>query len=224
MSLRETYERQAARYDAERGQTLFERAWLDRALADVPAGGAVLDLGCGAGRPIGVFLAGQGFAVTGVDFSSAMLALFSQNVPDARALLADMRTLDLGRTFDAIIGWGSFFHLTEAEQRAALPRIVAHLAPGGRLLLTVGPEAGEAWGTVGGGTRLPCLVVSGALRRDTRRGWRAGRGFRARGPGLQRAFAVACTAPGRGLGCRRTGRGETIQMQDMQHSSGTAGS
>ncbi|KHQ51912.1 class I SAM-dependent DNA methyltransferase [Mameliella alba] len=150
MSLRETYERQAARYDAERGQTLFECAWLDRALADVPAGGAVLDLGCGAGRPIGVFLAGQGFAVTGVDFSSAMLALFSQNVPGAQALLADMRALDLGRTFDAIIGWGSFFHLTEAEQRAALPRIAAHLAPGGRLLLTVGPEAGEAWGTVGG--------------------------------------------------------------------------
>ncbi|WP_421906918.1 class I SAM-dependent DNA methyltransferase [Mameliella sp.] len=149
MSLRETYERQAARYDAARGKSLFERAWLDRALADVPAGGAVLDLGCGAGRPIGVYLADQGFAVTGVDFSPAMLALFGRHVPAARTFLADMRALDLGQTFDAIIGWGSFFHLTEAEQRDALSRIAAHLAPGGWLLLTVGPRAGEAWGTVG---------------------------------------------------------------------------
>jgi len=149
VSLRDTYERQAARYDADRGKSLFERAWLDRALADVPEGGAVLDLGCGAGRPIGVYLVEQGFAVTGVDFSPAMLALFSHHVPGAKAVLADMRSLDLGHGFDAIIGWGSFFHLTEAEQRVALPGIAAHLAPGGRLLLTVGPGAGEAWGTVG---------------------------------------------------------------------------
>lgn len=56
MTLQELYDRQAARYDAERDQSLFERAWLDRVLADVPQEGAVLDLGCGAGRPIGAFV------------------------------------------------------------------------------------------------------------------------------------------------------------------------
>ncbi|WP_343222747.1 class I SAM-dependent methyltransferase [Mameliella sediminis] len=150
MSLRETYDRQAARYDAGRGKSLFEKAWLDRALADVPQGGTVLDLGCGAGRPIGQYLAAGGFAVTGVDFSPSMLALYAQHVPTAQCVEADMRALALDKSFDAIIGWGSFFHLTEAEQRAALPRIAAHLAPGGRVLLTVGPSAGEAWGRVGG--------------------------------------------------------------------------
>ncbi|MGP6088033.1 class I SAM-dependent methyltransferase [Antarctobacter jejuensis] len=150
MSLHATYERQAARYDADRDQSLFERPWLDRVLTDVAPGAAVLDLGCGAGRPIGVFLAGAGFAVTGVDFSAAMLRLYAEAVPNAERVQADMRALALNRQFDAIIGWGSFFHLSEEEQRIALPLIADHLAPGARLLLTVGPEAGEAWGTVGG--------------------------------------------------------------------------
>ncbi|WGW05757.1 class I SAM-dependent methyltransferase [Tropicibacter oceani] len=146
---RAIYDREAQRYDLGRNRSLFERPWLDRALADVPKGGAVLDLGCGAGEPIGRYLVDQGYDVTGADFSQAMLAIFRSRLPQARAVLADMRQLDLGQSFDAIIGWGSFFHLTAQDQRAALPRIAAHLAPGGRLLLTVGPEAGEAIGSVG---------------------------------------------------------------------------
>lgn len=61
-----------------------------------------------------------------------------------------MRELALERRFDAIIGRDSFFHLTPEEQRAALPRIAAHLAPGGRLVLTVGPEADGVTGTADG--------------------------------------------------------------------------
>jgi SAM-dependent methyltransferase len=149
---RAVYERQAKRYDRERGRSLFERPWLLACLRDVPPGGAVLDLGCGTGAPIGVWLAAQGYALTGVDFSPAMLALFRARLPQAEAREADIETLDLGRRFDAVIGWGSVFHLSRAAQRRALPRIAAHLNPGARLLLTVGPGAGEATGTVGGET------------------------------------------------------------------------
>ncbi|MFW2542183.1 class I SAM-dependent DNA methyltransferase [Primorskyibacter sp. 2E107] len=147
---RATYDREASAFDAQRGKTLFERGWLDRALRNVPPGGPVLDLGCGAGEPIGRYIAQQGFALTGADFSHSMLEIFAGRFPQAEARMADMRVLDLGRTFDAIIGWDSFFHLTQDEQRAALPRIAAHLNPGGRLLLTVGPEAGEVLGHVNG--------------------------------------------------------------------------
>ncbi len=146
---RAIYEREAEAFDQSRSRDLFERSWLDRCLADVPKGGAVLDLGCGAGEPIGRYLVDQGLDVTGADFSPAMLEIFAKRLPQARAVWADMRVLDLGQRFAAIIGWGSFFHLTEVEQREALPRIAGHLAPGGRLLLTVGPEAGEAVGRVG---------------------------------------------------------------------------
>lgn len=150
MSAVEVYQRGAAGYDRARDRSLFERPWLDRLLADVPPGGRVLDLGCGSGRPIGVHLAARGLEVTGVDAAPAMLDLYRRHVPEARTVLADMRDLALPGRFDAILGWSSFFHLAAGEQRAALPRIAAHLAPGGRLLLTVGPEAGEAWGTVEG--------------------------------------------------------------------------
>lgn len=149
---RAVYERQAERYDRERGRSLFEAPWLEACVADVPPGGAVLDLGCGAGEPIGAWLVARGFAVTGVDFSPAMLRLFRARLPGAEAVEADMEALALGKSFGAIVGWGSFFHLSRAAQRRALPRIAEHLAPGGRLLLTVGPGDGEALGTVGGET------------------------------------------------------------------------
>ena len=56
---------------------------------------------------------------------------------------------DLNETFDGIIGWNSFFHLTRPEQRDVLPRLARHLESNGRLMLTVGPEDGEAVGQVG---------------------------------------------------------------------------
>jgi SAM-dependent methyltransferase len=149
---RGVYERQAAVWDATRARTLLERRWIDRALDLVPPGAPVLDLGCGAGEPIAAYLIFRGHSVCGVDFAAPMLALARARFPDQDWVLADMRTLDLGRRFGAIIGWDSFFHLTADDQRAVIPRLAAHLAPGGALLLTVGPDAGEALGSVGGET------------------------------------------------------------------------
>lgn len=147
---RAIYDRQAVAYDAGRRKDLFEINWLRRVVADVPTGGPVLDLGCGAGEPIAAWLVAQGFEVTGCDFSQPMLDLFAKRLPQARAIRADMRDLSLDQQFEAIIDWGAFFHLTRAEQRHALPQIASHLTPGGRLLLTVGPGEGEVTGHVGG--------------------------------------------------------------------------
>ncbi|MGH1414241.1 MAG: class I SAM-dependent DNA methyltransferase [Pelagimonas sp.] len=143
------YDRQAPDYDQKRDKSLFEHKWLERVVQDVARGGKVLDLGCGAGDPIGVWLHDQAFDVTGSDFSRDMLTLFAARIPGAKTVFSDMRDLSLPDRFDAIIGWGSFFHLTRDEQRTALPKIAKHLAPGGRLLLTVGPGEGEATGHVG---------------------------------------------------------------------------
>jgi len=112
----------------------------------------VLDLGCGAGEPIARWFMAEGFTLTGVDFAGAMLDIARQRWPEGDWRQADMRSLDLGERFDGIIAWDSFFHLTEAEQRETLRRMAAHLAPGGSLLFTAGPEAGEASGTVGAAT------------------------------------------------------------------------
>lgn len=143
------YEKNGPRFDRERPKGLHERAWLDRFLALVPEGGAILDLGCGAGDPIAKYFLEKGHPVTGLDFSTSMLALARERYPDGEWVLGDMRELELGRTFDGILGWNSFFHLTQEDQRVTLDRIGRHLAPGGALMLTVGPVAGEVAGWVG---------------------------------------------------------------------------
>lgn len=147
---RAVYERHAARFDAERPKRLHEKAWLDRFAALLPSGGRILDLGCGAGDPIAAYFGAAGFAVTGVDFAEAMLEIARARYAGGDWRHGDMRTLELPERFDGIIGWDSFFHLTPDEQRETLRRIALHLAPGGALLLTVGPVAGEVVGHVGG--------------------------------------------------------------------------
>lgn len=147
---RSTYDRHAHGWDAQRIKDLYEKPWLDRALEPVPKGGAVLDLGCGAGDPIARYLIDQGYVVTGVDFAPTMLDICKTRWPDNRWIEADMTRLDLPEKFDAIIGWDSFFHLTPDQQRQTLPRLLRHLNRNGRLLMTVGPRAGEVDGCVEG--------------------------------------------------------------------------
>ena len=144
-----TYESVAAIFDRERDKSLFERRWLDRALNHA-TGRRVLDLGCGSGRPIAQYMADRRATVTGVDGAPAMIELFQKNLPKAEAIVADMRTLDLGRTFDIILAWNSFFHLSPDDQRVMFPVFAAHAAPGAVLLFTSGPAAGEPIGQVGG--------------------------------------------------------------------------
>lgn len=140
------YRRHAAAFDRQRGRQLSERGWLARFLARMPAGAAVLDAGCGMAEPIAAHLIAAGCDLTGVDTSPAMLALCRQRFPAQSWIEADMRRMDLGRRFDGILAWDSFFFLTPDQQRATLGVFAAHAAPGAALLFTSGPAAGEAWG------------------------------------------------------------------------------
>lgn len=149
---REIYDSVATQYDADRSRAMFEARWLARFTACLPDGGRVLDLGCGAGEPIARWFIAEGFEVIGADFSQAMLDIASTRWPEGDWRQVDMRSLDLGETFDGIVCWNSFFHLTRDEQRSTLPRLATHLRPGGSLLVTVGPQDGEVTGTVGGKT------------------------------------------------------------------------
>jgi SAM-dependent methyltransferase len=115
------YDRHASRWAKDRGKVLFEQQWLDRVRALLPQRGAVLDLGCGTGEPIGTYLAGCDYQLTGVDSSPAMIAISKFRHPHQRWLTADMRGLDLVETFDGILAWDSNFHLTPGNQRACSP-------------------------------------------------------------------------------------------------------
>lgn len=148
------YERKAHDWAADRRRQtqrhFFEQSWLDRFLDLVPNGGSVLDIGCGFGQPIAAYLIAQGRAVTGVDSSPTMIGLSRHDFPDQDWHVADMRMLDLGRGFDGILAWGSFFHLDFDAQRHMFPIFAPHAAPGAPLMFTSGPEHGQAIGNLHG--------------------------------------------------------------------------
>lgn len=148
---RRVYEASAADWHEGRRGSYPERPWIDRLVEGLDPGARVLDLGCGSGHPVAADLLARGFRVTGVDFAPAMLAIARRTLPGGDWIEADIRSYRPGPGLSAAIGWDSLFHLAAAEQRAVLPRLCAALEPGGRLLFTSGPAAGEAWGRVSGG-------------------------------------------------------------------------
>ena len=152
-----TYQRAAGAFARARDKTLFERRWLDRALAYAP-GRRVLDLGCGPGLPMARYLSDRRAQITGVDGAPAMVDLFRANLPRAEAVCADMRGLDLGRQFDVILAWNSFFHLGPGDQRAMFPVFAAHAAPKAVLMFTAGPCAGEPIGQIDGAPVYHCSL------------------------------------------------------------------
>jgi len=146
----ELYNRHALAFDRARGRSLFERAWLDRFLALVPAGGHVLDMGCGSGDPIARYLIESGRRVTGVDTSPRLLQLAGSRFPAATWIAADMRTFASPQSFDGVIAWDSFFHLTGSDQTAMFPVFQRLARAGAPLMFTSGPRRGEAIGTFEG--------------------------------------------------------------------------
>jgi SAM-dependent methyltransferase len=141
------YERHAHAWDRDRGRVLgVEKRWLDRFTAVLPQGASVLDLGCGSGEPIARSLIESGFDVAGADASPTLIALCRDRFPGREWLVADMRSLSLGRRFQGLIAWDSFFHLPHEDKRRMFPIFRDHLALGAALLFTSGPSHGEAIG------------------------------------------------------------------------------
>jgi SAM-dependent methyltransferase len=148
--MKSVYERNAAEFDAERDKSGLEDRWLERFAAYLPEGGAVLDAGCGTGEPVSKYFITRGYALTGVDYAQPMIDIAQRRFPGATWITGDMAELELGARFDAVLSWNAFYHLSPSGQRAALERLADHLKPGGPLMLTVGPRAGEAIGYVAG--------------------------------------------------------------------------
>lgn len=144
------YDRHAAGWAQDRGDRSIEGAWLDRFLALVPKRARILDIGCGSGRPIARSLIERGCRLTGVDAAPAMIALCREAFPAQDWYVADMRHLSLGRAFDGLIAWDSFWHLAPEDQRRTFAVLRAHAAPGAALMFTSGPAYGEAIGTLRG--------------------------------------------------------------------------
>jgi SAM-dependent methyltransferase len=105
-------------------------------------GGPFLDLACGTGR-VALAVADGGYDAVGIDMSEAMLDI-GRKKSAGRVQLhkGDLRSFDLSRRFPLVaVTLNSFMHLVEVEdQLECLARIAAHLAPGGRAVVsTINP-------------------------------------------------------------------------------------
>ena len=113
-------------------------------------GGPVLELGCGTGR-MTIPMAQAGVDITALDIVPGMLARAKEKAGQIPVgslpvgglpitwLEADARDYHLGRQFALIFENGSvFMHMLERDdQRAFLDRAREHLAPGGRLVVSL---------------------------------------------------------------------------------------
>jgi SAM-dependent methyltransferase len=125
-------------YPSDRGRSTGVQEAL-RAVAPLPRGSRVLDVGCGNGFPITDTLLNAGHRVVGLDSSRRMLDRFRANLPSTPAVRGDSRACPFGdRTFDAAISWGMIFHLTNRDQAAAFASIGRVLKRGAPFLFTAG--------------------------------------------------------------------------------------
>ncbi len=111
----------------------------------------VLELGSGGGNNA-VHLRAW-FDLTLVDLSEEMLVVSRALNPECEHLVGDMRTVRLGRRFDAVFLHDAVAYMvTEDDLRAALATAFAHCRPGG-VAVAIPDETAESWapGTDHGG-------------------------------------------------------------------------
>jgi hypothetical protein len=147
------------------GEAEFYRRALESACDGVVR--TVLELGSGGGN--NAWHLKRHFELTLVDVSPAMLAVSRGVNPECEHVEGDMRTVRLGRTYDAVFVHDAVAYMTTpAELRAAMATAFAHLRPGGAALFApdyvretfapetshggAGGDAGDAGGDAGGDT------------------------------------------------------------------------
>lgn len=125
------------------------RAGLEPGLihAAVSPGATILELGCGTGR-VTVPLAALGHRVTAVDQSAAMLAELPPSA-SIELIQADIETLELDRTWDAVLLGSHLLNTPDGLAAAFLATARRHLARSGLVLAEVYPPAMDWPGAVG---------------------------------------------------------------------------
>ena len=146
----EIYKKHGRAWTGLRGQFLYEKAWLNHFRSLLPEHSNILDLGCGSAKPIAAYLIAHGYVVTGVDSSDVMIEMAKQNFPEQVWLEADMRTVSFELTFQGILAWDSFFHLTPDDQRQMFAQFSQFAEQGAALMFSSGPSHGEAVGDMFG--------------------------------------------------------------------------
>ena len=100
-----------------------------------------LDVCCGTGAGMRVLTALCRGPITGVDFSSGMLAQARMAYPQAQWVRADVRALPFAEAFDLAVSFGALGHFLPAERSALFADVYRALRPGGTFALPIGAPA-----------------------------------------------------------------------------------
>lgn len=113
-----------------------------------PGAVKLLDVACGTGEHL--LQLRQWYELTGVDASPAMIELARAKTPTAALHVGDLRTFELGRTFDAVTCLFSAigYMPSTADMDLAVATMAHHLDPGGVLIID-GWVRREAWHETG---------------------------------------------------------------------------
>ena len=104
---------------------------------------AVLDAGCGTGR-VAIELASRGIDVVGVDLDPPMLREARAKAPHLDWVEADLRDVDLGRTFDVVAMPGNvMIFVSPGSEAAVVANMATHVRPGG--VLVAGFQLGRGY-------------------------------------------------------------------------------
>src|SRR5580704_16063202 len=96
-----------------------------------------LILAAGVARRLGFTWLHRVFTLP-VDSSPTLISLCRARMPDQEWIVGDMRLLSLGRRFDGILAWDSFFHLRHKDQETMFLIFAAHAAPAATLMFNAG--------------------------------------------------------------------------------------
>lgn len=113
-------------------------AEIEQEVQSVPAGSAVLDVGCGMGRLYEAFRKREA-SYTGIDISDKQLEQARRLYPEATFMQGSMLHLPFAdATFDAVFSVAAMHHLmTRAERRQAANEALRVLRPGGKVVVSV---------------------------------------------------------------------------------------
>jgi SAM-dependent methyltransferase len=109
-----------------------------------PGARTLLDVACGTGGHLRHLQ--EGFEVTGVDLDPEMLEQARMLLPDVRLFERDMRNLDLGQTFDAVVClFSSVGYLESTDDLDVAVTSMAHHLNDGGILIVDGWVRPDAW-------------------------------------------------------------------------------
>ncbi len=137
--------------------------FLERFLESVPAGGVILDYGCGIGTDI-AWMKRRGFEAEGLDGTLEFVAQARRRCPKAKIFFGrfERARLASGR-YDGVWCNAALIHVPPEELVAQLKKLRSALKPGGILGVTL------AWGSRRGFTQrdwIPGRYVAGYSRRQ----------------------------------------------------------